>query len=267
MRANLEVLVTDRAETDAPQAHDGVADRIAHVAHLPRASLVQRDRDQRLILPGPETGVEQSHDRWRGPPSPDGHSAPEPLQRILSRHAPHARVILPFHLMLRVQQALHEFPVVRQQQQAFGIVVEAPNRIDVLPYIRQQVEHRRPPLGILPGRHVAARLVEQDVAMPLREVNPLPVHADVVAGGVGLRAQLEDGRAVDRNASVRDERFSGAPRRDAGGGEDLLESLDGLFHVATSCSAWRVPARRPTAGGGSRRNPRAAGLPAGRASS
>ena len=73
--------------------------------------------------------------------------------------------------------------------------------------------------------------------MPFGEVNPLPVHADVVAGGVGLRAQFEDGRTVDRDASVRDERLSGAPRRDAGGGEDLLKSLDGVFHVATSYSA------------------------------
>jgi hypothetical protein len=229
VRANLQRLVADRAEPHAPQAHHGVADRLAHVAHLPRASLVQRDRDQRLILPGSEARVEQSHDGRRGPPSRDAHATPEPIQRILSRHAPHPRVVLPLHLVLRVQQALHERPVVREQQQAFGVVVEAPDRVDVLPHFRQQVEHGRSPLGVLPRRHVAARLVEQDVAAALREMDPLPVDADVVAIGVGFRAQLEDGRAVDRHASVRDERFSGAPGGDAGSGEDFLQTFAGRW--------------------------------------
>jgi hypothetical protein len=229
VRANLQRLVADWAEPDAPQAHHRVADRIAHVAHLPRAALVQRDRDQRLIRPGSEARLDQSHDGRGGPPSRDVHTTPEPIQRILSRHAPHPGVILPLHLVLRVQQALHERPVVREQQQAFGVVVEAPNRIDVLPHIRQKVEHRRSPLGVLPRRHVAARLVEHDVAMAFREMNPLPVDADVVAIGVGFRAQFEDGRAVDRDASVRDECFSGASGSDAGSGEDFLKTFAGRW--------------------------------------
>jgi hypothetical protein len=229
VRAHLQVLVTDRAEPHAPQAHHGVADRIEHVAHLPRAALVQRDRDQRLILPGSKARVEQPHDGRRGPAPRDGHATPEPIQRIRSRHAPHPRVVLPLHLVLRVQQALHERPVVREQQHAFGVVVEAPDRIDVLPHIGQKIEHGRSPLGILPRCHVAARLVEQDVAMTLREVDPLPVDADVVAIGVGFRAQLEDGRAVDRDASVRDERFRGAPGGDAGSGENFLQTFAGRW--------------------------------------
>jgi len=65
--------------------------------------------------------------------------------------------------------------------------------------------------------------------MTLREMDPLPVDADVVAIGIGFRAQLEDGRAVDRDASVRDEGFSGAPGRDAGSGENFLQSFDGMW--------------------------------------
>jgi hypothetical protein len=227
MRADLQSLVADRAEPHAPQADDRVADRIAHVAHLPRASLVERDRDQRLVLPSAEARLDQPHDGRSGAPARDVHAAPEPIQRLLPGNAPHPRVVLPLHLVLRVQQALHERPVVREQQHALGVVVEPPDRIDVLPHIRQQVEHGGSPLGVLPRRHVAARLVEHDVAMPLREMDPLPVDADVVAIGVGFGAQFEDGRAVDRHASVRDERFGRAPGGDARRGEDLLKAVAG----------------------------------------
>ena len=74
-------------------------------------------------------------------------------------------------------------------------------------------------------RDVAARLVEEDVAAALRALDAAVVDANVVVFEARLGAELGDRAAVDRDASLRDERFRGAPRRDAGGGEDLLQPL------------------------------------------
>lgn len=197
MPADLERLVGDRADAHAAQAHHRVADRVAHVAHLAGAPLVQGDRHEGLVLPRAETRVEQAHDGGRRAPPRDGHAPPEPSQRVFVGHAPHARVILPLDLVLRVQEALHEPAVVREEQQAFRVVVETADRVDVLPHVRQQVEHRRPPLGILPRRHIPAGLVEQDVSVALRDVDALAIDSDVVSTRIGLRAELEHRGAVD----------------------------------------------------------------------
>lgn len=234
MAAHLERAVRDRAEADAPQPHHRVSDRVAHVAHLARASLVQRDREQRLVLAGAEPGVEQPHGRRRGAPAPDRDAPAQPVQLALLRHAAHARVVLALHLVLRMQQPLRELAVVREQQEPLGVVVQPADGVDVLAHLGQQIEDRRPVLGVLPRRHVAAGLVEQDVAVAPRHADALAVDADVVAERVGPRAQLEHGGAVHRHAAAGDEGLRRAPRRDSGGGEDLLQAIAGgwWIHVA-----------------------------------
>ena len=54
----------------------------------------------------------------------------------------------------------------------------------------------------------------------------LAVHADVVAAGVGLGAQLGDDFAVDLDAALLDQLFGAAAAGDAGLGHDLLEPLE-----------------------------------------
>ena len=225
MRAHLQRPVRDRPEPHAPKAHHRVADGLAHVAHLARASLVQRDGEERLVLARPETGVDEADDGGGRAAAVDRDPSPQPLELVLAGHAAHAREILALDFMLRMQQPLHELAVVRQQQQALGVVVEAADGVDVLPHVGQQVEHGRPALGVLPRRHVAAGLVEEDVAVALRDADALPVEADVVVIRIGPRAECEDRRPIHRDAAVRDEDLGGAPRRDTGGREDLLESL------------------------------------------
>jgi hypothetical protein len=227
-----------------------VADRLAHVAHLPRAALVQGDRDKGLVLPRAQPCVDEAHHgRGRAPPL-DGDAAPQPPQVGLVRHAAHPRVVLALDLVLGVEQALHERAVVCEQQQPFRVVVEAAHGVDVLADTGQQVQHGGPALRVLPGGHVATRLVEQDVPVPRRDAHALPVHADVVAIRVGLRPQLDDGGTVDRHAAARDEHLRGASRRDAGRGQDLLEAFGGHVHSlmklakkSTSCQISRQPWR------------------------
>jgi hypothetical protein len=227
MLAHLERSIGDRAEPHALQPHHRVADGVAHVAHLPRAPLVQRNRHERLVLARAEAGLDQPHHGGRGPAAPNHHAAPQPLERAVVGHAADACGVLALDLVARVQQARREVAVVGEQQQAFRVVVEPAHRVDVLPHAWQQVEDGRPALRVLPRRHVATRLVEQDVAVARGHAHALAVDADVVAGRIGSRAQLEHGDAVHRHPAVHDQRFRRAPRGDAGGGENLLEAIAG----------------------------------------
>jgi hypothetical protein len=232
--ADLERAVGDGAEAHSLEADDRVADGVAHVANLPGAPFMERDGEQRLVLAGAQAGVHQAHDGRCGPAPFDRHAAAQAVERAFVGHAAHAGVVLALDLVARVQEVRRQLAVVREQEQALRVVVEPADRVDVLAHLRQQVEHGRPLLRVLPRRHVAARLVEQDVAVARGHADALAVHADVVPGGVGPGAEFEDGRPVHRHAAGHDQRFRRASRRDAGGGEDLLEAVAGRWFTHIS---------------------------------
>ena len=234
MFSHLQRPVRDGAESHALESDDRVTDGIAHVPNLPCPPLVQRDRDQRLILARAQAGVDDAHDGRRRPAARDHDAAAQPIELALVGHAPQARMVLALDFVARVEQARREFPVVGEQEQTLRVVVEPSNGIDVLAHLGEQVEHGRPALGILPGRHVAARLVEQDVAVLRGDTHALAIHPDVVAGRVGPGPEFEDGDPVHGHAAIHDQRLGRAPRRDTRCGEDLLEPVAGRCcgHVA-----------------------------------
>jgi len=229
VEADLQRAVADRSDAHPLQTDHRVADGVAHIADLPGLPFVNRNRHEGLIGPRPQPAFDDAHHRRRRAFALDPHAAAHPVQAVLGRFAAHAGVVLPFDLVLRVEQLLGEGSVVGQQQQPFGVVVQPPHRVDVFGDLRQQVEHGGAPLGVLPRRHVAAGLVEQDVAMPAGDADALAVDADVVAAGLGPRPELEDGGAVHRDPALRDERLGRAPRGDARRREDLLKPFAGLF--------------------------------------
>jgi hypothetical protein len=47
--ARRDVAIFDRADPDALQSDDGMADRVEHVPHLTLASFMNRELDRRLI--------------------------------------------------------------------------------------------------------------------------------------------------------------------------------------------------------------------------
>jgi hypothetical protein len=118
MLAHAEPRVADRADPHAPQPHHRVADRLAHVAHLPRAALVQHDRQQRLILPCAQPRLDQRHVRRRRAAALDDHAVAQAVERAAVRQPAHADVVLALHLVARVHQPLGQLAVVRQQQQS-----------------------------------------------------------------------------------------------------------------------------------------------------
>ena len=69
--------------------------------------------------------------------------------------------------MSRVRQAGREIAITRQQQQPFRVVVEPADRIDVVAdaAAREEIDDRRPMLRIRAARDVAARFVQEDVAL------------------------------------------------------------------------------------------------------
>jgi len=121
-------------------------------------------------------------------------------------------------------QSRREFAVVGQEQQSFAVVVETPHGIDVFADAAEQIDDRLPPLRVRPCRDDAGRLVEQDVAMTLRRTEAPSVNANVVCRGIGLDAHFADRLAVDRDAALLDQLFSGAARGDTSLRKNLLKA-------------------------------------------
>ncbi len=107
-----------------------------------------------------------------------------------------------------MQHAVREVAVIGEQEQTFGVVVEAPDGEEPRAFRWQEVDHDRPTLGIGAAADIAARLVQEDVGPRLRAAQELAVEGDPVGLGIGLGARLAPDLAVDGNASGREERFS-----------------------------------------------------------
>jgi hypothetical protein len=75
----------------------------------------------------------------------------------------------------------------------------------------QEIQHDGPTGRIAPGGDVAARLVQQQMQERRAPGQRAPVHRDAVGLGVRLRARLEPDRAVDGDASFREQPFSCSP--------------------------------------------------------
>ena len=132
------------------------------------------------------------------------------------RNAEDARFVHACDAVAGMRETGRQVAVVGQEQQTLGVVIQAPDRIHVFFDPTDQVDDCRTTLRIRPRRHVAARLVQQQVAMVFRQPDPASVDADVVARRVGLRAQLADGAAVHGDAAFEHEPLGGAARGNAG---------------------------------------------------
>jgi len=203
-----------------------VAHRLAHPPHLAVAPFANRDLNH-PVAPARVTapGVQQRGFRRQRPAAVERNALPQPPQRLLVGHAGHARLVGALDSMTRMSEPRCQIPVVGEEQQALGVVVEPAHRIHVLAHPVQQVDHRSAALRIGTRRDETSRFVEQDVALALGGRQPSAVDADVVGVGVGLGAHLLHRRAVQRDAAVGDEPFGGAARRHTRLREDLLEAL------------------------------------------
>ena len=215
--SELQPAVLNRPDRHAAQVRHRMADRVAHLPHLTVPPFAHRDAQV--------AGAERLHVGRPGLLAVDDDAFLKAIEIVVVGHAEDPRLVHARHAVTRMGQLRGEVAVVGQDEQPFGIVVEASDRVDVVAHAPQQIDHRRPPLGIGPRRDVAARLVQQEVEAALGELDAAAVHADVIAGGVGLRPEFANRRAVDGHASVEHQLLGGAPRGDAGLRQDFLQPL------------------------------------------
>ena len=125
-------------------------------------------------------------------------------------------------VLRRVHELLGQLAVVREDQQAFRVAVEAADVVEVLQDGREDGVDRVPTQLVLARTDVAARLEEHDRA-GLLLLHALAIDADEVArldavGGV------EDRLAVDFDMAFLHQRVTGAAGTDAAGGEVFVEA-------------------------------------------
>jgi hypothetical protein len=85
----------------------------------------------------------------------------------------------------RVGQPVRELAVVREEQQALGVVVQPADRVEPRAQVGYEVEDTPPTPGILPGGQVPGRLVEQDVTLGLGAADLPAVDRDPVRRSAG----------------------------------------------------------------------------------
>ena len=143
-----------------------MADRLAHVPHLPVASLPDRHDKRRVSI---VTAARQHPDLGRICFAALDHDATaEPIEIVFVRHTEDSRLVDARDGVARVHEARCKIAIVGEKQQPFRVVIEAADGIHVFLDAANQIDDRRTPLRIRSRCHVAARLVEQQVAMPLR---------------------------------------------------------------------------------------------------
>jgi len=140
-------------------------------------------------------------------------------------YAMHLHVIDALDAVRRMQQAVRQRAVVRQEQQAAALEVESTDGINALAELGEQLPHGRAPLRIGQRADDAARLVQHDGARWRAPRKPLPVECDLVPQRIGACSQLADHRAVHAHAPGTDQLLGVAPRGDAEPAQDLLQAL------------------------------------------
>ena len=133
-------------------------------------------------------------------------------------------------MVTRRRDVVRQFAVVRQNQQALRVEVEATYGVESSERLRHEFRHERSAFRVGERREVAARLVEQDVnfiSLFEERVNQTPAHLDVVARRVGLRPQLAHHFAVYGHLARLDQLLGVSARRNPRGGDQLLQAL---FH-------------------------------------
>ena len=145
--ARLQPAIGDRTDPRPLQRLHRVADGFAHPAHLPVAPFPDRQHaatPSRVAAAVPLQQHRPSAGSVRRPSS--GMPFRSRSSASLVRHAGDARLVRALDAVPRVRQPRGEVAVVGQQQQALGVVVEPPDRIDVLAHAAEQIDHRAAPL-------------------------------------------------------------------------------------------------------------------------
>jgi len=136
----------------------------------------------------------------------------------------HPNAVFPQPAGLRQLQRALEVAIVGQQQQAFGIEVEAPDAHHPRHPLGHGVEHGLAALLVLLGRHEAERLVIEPQPRRLLLVDRLSIQRHPVARAHVERRAVDD-LAIHRHAAGNDHLLGVAARGDAYAGHQLGDAL------------------------------------------
>ena len=193
-----------------------MADRVAHPLHLVLAPLVQRQLD-----PAPARPPAEDTRTSAGAVGPSSSSTParsrasSPPGRALDLRLVHLR-----HAVARMREPVGELAVVREQERARRVGVEAADRDDAR-LGRDEPDDGRATVRVARGRHDAGRLVQEDVREGL-PLDALAVDLDDVPRP-DVRVQLP-GSPVHADAPRADELVGPPARGDARPGEERVQA-------------------------------------------
>jgi hypothetical protein len=183
-------------------------------------ALVDRDREPRVLA------LARQHfdfSRQRDHAVVELDAFAQPLDLLRAHLAMHLDVIGLRHVARRREELRGELAVVRQQQHALGVEIEAADRLHGYWQVRQVVHHRHATAIVGDCRDAGLRLVEQDVEL-VEWIDRFAVDRHAIVLGIDLAAERRHHFAVHGHATGRDEVFSFASRCDASRSQITLQS-------------------------------------------
>ena len=196
-----------------------MAERRAVALHLVLASFGEGQLEQR----GVAAAMDDRH-LHRTRRTVVEHDATSPaLERARDDAPVDLRLVHARQSVARMQQAMRERAVVRHQQRALDVPVEATYGIEPRVDVGDELAHHRTPARIADRRDVPGGLVQQQIVLGFRARQRTAVDGDDVALGIGERGQLACDGAVDGDAAVGDEPISSPPARQPRLRQDLVE--------------------------------------------
>jgi hypothetical protein len=204
-----------------------VTDLLEHLAQFAVAALDEND-----FVPGIVALANLANPGWRGVDlgraglaAFNGHTAAQDVEFRFRRLARDFHKVGFLNTRGSFGELVGQLAVVGHHQQAFAQVVEAADGIKPLAHLLKELHHRVPALRIFDGGNKSARLIEDEIAEPLRTLQQLAVNADVVATRVCLGAERGHNFAVDLHSPLLDHLFGLASAGHAGLSENFLQPL------------------------------------------
>ena len=191
----------------------GMSHVVEHAPHLALPAFVDRDIQPgvRFFLPDlPDLG-------WRGLAVLQENACFERRDRTIFEHALDLHQIGLGKLMLGVRDQVSEIPVIGQEQQSLGIVVQPADRVHAYFDALEQIVHRGPSLRVGHGRHKACWLVQHNIGRRLFGIDQLSINLDMVFIRVGLGPELGHDRTVHPHPALGNKLFRSAARCDPRG--------------------------------------------------
>ena len=212
------------------QRLDREAGLLQHAAHDVLAALVQLHLDQRLALPH----VHDLHAVGACNAIVQLHAVLQLADQLAARLAQHGGHVGLLHLVLGVHQAVGQLAVVGEQQQAFGLGIQAADVEQPLAFLQartHQVANARTAQVVAHRGVHTAGLVQCEVDHLFVDLHALAVHADDVHARVDAGAHLHHDFAVYFHATGGDELLAHAAACHTRRGQHFLQAHLGLLRI------------------------------------